>query len=108
MGAVLSLGKKIGYNEENTAIGTTSYIIEDKSANFIETIKEIADIPILSVKLNLGDSKIKGLQSFSNGFVKEGVGAGGCVIAAQMKIGIEIQKILELIEKEYQRVSTLQ
>jgi NaMN:DMB phosphoribosyltransferase len=35
MAAVLAFASKIGFNQENTAIGTTSYITNDESANFI-------------------------------------------------------------------------
>ncbi len=108
MAAILALGHSTGYDEKNIAIGTTSYIVNDKTANFLDTIKEINDIPIFSVEPKLKDSKIKGLQAFSNGFVKEGVGAGGSIIAAMLKTGIDSQKFLNLTENEYQRVFTLQ
>ena len=47
MSAVLAFASKIGFNEENTVIGTTSYITDDKSANFVDIVKQIADIPII-------------------------------------------------------------
>ena len=108
MAAVLAFGQSTEYNADNIAIGTTSYIVNDKTANFLDTVKKIDDIPILAVDPMLENSTIDGLQSFSRGFVKEGVGAGGSLIAAMSKIGIDSKKILELTEKEYQRISTLQ
>ena len=105
MGAVLALGHFTGYDENNIAIGTTSYIVDDTSANFIDTIKEIADIPILSVNPKLETSKISGLQSFSNGFVKEGAGAGGTMISAILKTGTNSKELLEEIEEEYNRIT---
>jgi len=108
MAAVLALGHTTGYNENNIAIGTTSYIVNDNSANFLDMIKEIADIPILIVNPKLEDSKIQGLRSYSDGFVKEGVGAGGAMISAILKTGITSEKLLEKTEEEYQRITTLQ
>jgi len=108
MAAVLAFAESIGYNKNKTVIGTTSYILDDKTANFVETTKKIADVPILSVDPQLGNSTIKGLNAYSEGFVKEGAGAGGSMIAARLKTGIESQKLLSLIEKEYQRVITSQ
>ena len=108
MAAVLALGHTTGYNENNIAIGTTSYIVNDDSANFLDMIKEIADIPILIVNPKLEDSKIQGLRSYSDGFVKEGVGAGGAMISAILKTGITSEKLLEKTEEEYQRVITSQ
>lgn len=108
MTAVLAFAKKIGYNKDNTAIGCTSYIIDDADAKFLETVKQIDDIAVLSVDPHLSESQFFGLRSYSEGFVKEGAGAGGCLIAAILKTGRTSQKLLELIETEYQRISTLQ
>ncbi len=108
MAAVLSLGKSLGFKKENLAIGTTSYIISDKTANFLDIIKELADIPILVVDPKLATSKIEGLKAFSEGFAKEGVGAGGSIISSMLKTGIDSNKFLELAEKEYQRIFTSQ
>ncbi len=103
MAAVLAFGKTVGFNQNKLAIGTTSYIIEDKNANFVDTVTKIADIPILVVNPKLEHSKIAGLKAFSEGFVKEGAGAGGSMISAILKTGIDTQALLELIEKEYRK-----
>ena len=106
MAAVIALAKSTGYNENSVAIGTTSYIIDDKSANLLEIIKSISDIPVLSINPKLEDSKFSGLRAYSEGFVKEGVGAGGSMIASMLKTGMDSQKLLELIDKEYERISS--
>ena len=54
------------------------------------------------------DSQFYGLSSYSECFVKEGAGAGGSLIASVLKTGSSSQRLLDLIDKEYQRVSTLQ
>ena len=108
MAAVLALAKSTGYDKNRVAIGTTSYVIDDSSANFLETIKSISDIPVLSINPKLEDSKFDGLHAYSEGFVKEGVGAGGSMIASILKTGIDSKKLLELIDKEYSRVTTSQ
>ena len=108
MAAVLAFGRSVGFNKKNIAIGTTRYITDDKSANFLEIIKQIENIPVLVVDPKLDESKIDGIKAFSEGFAKEGVGAGGCMIASMLKTGINSNKLLELIEKEYNRIFTLQ
>lgn len=87
MAAVLAFASKIGFNEKNVAIGTTSYISNDTSANFKSLVSEIADIPAISVNPGLENSKFSGLKAFSQGFAKEGVGAGGSIIASMIKTG---------------------
>ncbi|MEO9310216.1 MAG: nicotinate mononucleotide-dependent phosphoribosyltransferase CobT [Nitrososphaera sp.] len=101
MAAVLAVGKLTGYKKDNLAIATTSYIIEDKTANLVEAVDQIDQIPVISTKLALKDSRIEGLKAFANGFVKEGVGAGGASLAAMLKVGIDSQQLLELTEKQY-------
>ncbi|MBS1268817.1 MAG: hypothetical protein MAG458_01551 [Nitrosopumilus sp.] len=106
MAAVLAFASKIGFNEEKTAIGTTSYVTEDHSANFKDLVQKIADIPIISVDPGMNNSQFTGLRAFSEGFAKEGVGAGGSVISSMIKTGINSEKFLKIAEKEYQRLFT--
>ena len=105
MAAVLAFAKHVGFNENNVALGTTSYIIDDKTANLIEIVKQISDIPVFSIKLKLGESKIPGLSSYAGGFVKEGAGAGGASISCILKTGIDSEKLLALTENEYHRIT---
>ena len=72
----------------------------------MEIVKSISDIPVLSINPKLEDSKFSGLRAYSEGFVKEGVGAGGSIIASMLKTGIDSQKLLELIDIEYKRISS--
>jgi uncharacterized protein (TIGR00303 family) len=106
MSAVLAFASKIGFNEENTAIGTTSYITNDESANFKDLVQKIVDIPIISVDPGLKNSRYSGLRAFSEGFAKEGVGAGGSIISSMLKTGNDSTKFLEMVEEEYGRLFT--
>ena len=63
-------------------------------------------LPIFVIDPKLENSKFEGIQAFSKGFAKEGVGAGGSMIASILKTGTNSQKLLELIEKEYERIFT--
>ena len=105
MAAVLAFAKSMGFDGKNTSLGTTSYVTDDKSANLIETVSQILDIPILVAKLKLAESKISGLRSYAEGFVKEGAGAGGASIACILKTGIDAKGLLDLTEKEYEKIT---
>ncbi len=105
MAAVLCFAKSLDFSGKNTVIGTTSYIVDDKSANLVETVGQIFDMPILVAKLRLGHSSIPGLRSYAEGFVKEGAGAGGASIACMLKTGINSEKLLDLTEKEYRKIT---
>ncbi len=105
MAAVLAFAKKVGFDGKNAAIGTTSYLVDDSSANLAETVEQIFNIPILVAKLELAESKISGLRSYAEGFVKEGAGAGGSSIACMLKADLDAERLLVLTEKEYQRIT---
>ncbi|HEX5457106.1 MAG TPA: TIGR00303 family protein [Candidatus Nitrosotalea sp.] len=105
MAAVLAFAKSMGFDGKNTAVGTTSYVVEDQSASLVKTISQILDIPILVARLKLGESKISGLNSYAEGFVKEGAGAGGASIGCMLKTGIDAKGLLDLTEKEYSKIT---
>ena len=67
-------------------------------------VKQIADIPAISVNPKLNNSKHSGLKAFSEGFGKEGAGAGGSIISSMLKTGNDSAKFLNLAEKEYDRL----
>lgn len=106
MAGVLAFGRSLGFNSENLAVGTTSYVVNDASANLLDAVGQTADIPVLAVDPGLGRSEIGGLRAFSEGFAKEGAGAGGSIIASMLKTGTGPDKILGLVEKEYARIIT--
>lgn len=108
MAAVLTFANKIGFNKDRTAIGTTSYIVDDTSANFLDVISKIGDVPALSIDPKLENSKFPGLRAFSEGFAKEGVGAGGSIISSILKSGSSTNELLPKMENEYNRLFTLQ
>jgi len=91
---------------DNLAIGTTRWIVSDRSADLIGLVKQIADIPILAINLDFSYSKFEGLKAYEAGAVKEGVGAGGACIAAILKSKGEVstEKIFMEVEKAYSQL----
>jgi uncharacterized protein (TIGR00303 family) len=87
----------------NVAIGTTRWIVEDKTSDLKGIVAQIAHVPILAANLNFSNSKFTGLKAYEAGVVKEGVGVGGTSIAAMAKSkgAITKEKLLAEIEKNY-------
>jgi uncharacterized protein (TIGR00303 family) len=105
MSAVVAILKELGRSLKGICIGTTSYVANDPSANLAALVGATSHrLPVLSCDLHLGESSKPGLQAFANGFVKEGVGAGGASIAAMLKSKgrLDGKKLLRAIEKEYE------
>ncbi len=84
MCCIIALLKSLNVTlRDNICIGTTSYIINDKQSDIVGLMNNITDdVPIFYIDLLLENSTKKGLRSYSEGFVKEGAGAGGSSIAA--------------------------
>ncbi|UCC57742.1 MAG: TIGR00303 family protein [Candidatus Bathyarchaeum sp.] len=91
---------------DNVAIGTTRWVITDKTSDLKGLVAEIADVPILATDLNFGQSSFDGLKAYEAGVVKEGVGAGGAAMAAMLKSKGKITKevLLREIEKNYRQI----
>jgi NaMN:DMB phosphoribosyltransferase len=85
------------------AIGTTRWVVEDKSSDLKGIVAQIADVPILAADIDFGPSKFNGLKAYEKGIVKEGVGAGGAAVSAMAKTGGAITKdmLLREIERNY-------
>ncbi|NLE04373.1 MAG: TIGR00303 family protein, partial [Crenarchaeota archaeon] len=91
---------------QNVVIGTTRWIIEDKSSDLKAIVDQIADVAIMAADLSFSSSKHKGLQAYEAGIVKEGVGIGGTTIAAMAKTNgaITKQTMLQEVETNYERL----
>lgn len=103
MAAVLALAGKLGYDQSRAAVAATRYVVEDASANLEETVSRVSGAPLIVSDPGLGSSRVPGLRAFSEGFAKEGAGAGGCCAAAHLRAGVSSEKMREAAEAEYAR-----
>lgn len=98
--AVLALATKMGHNTKNTMLATTTYVADDPDISFYRQA-ELFGVPIVSVRPHLENSKHAGIRAYTEGFAKEGAGAGGAIHAAQTIRG---DKILPYIDREYDNI----
>jgi len=106
MAAVLAFMSSLRISLSNVCLGTTSYVTDDENSDIEFLVRTISPkVPILSVNLGLGRSTKSGLTMYDKGVVKEGVGAGGALIALLLKLNGSLNKnaFLKKIEKEYER-----
>jgi uncharacterized protein (TIGR00303 family) len=91
---------------DNVSIGTTRWIVSDKTADLKALIARIADVPVLAADLDFSNSKFDGLKAYEAGIVKEGVGCGGASIAAMLKTNGKVTKnvLLKEIENNYKQL----
>ncbi|WP_297489660.1 nicotinate-nucleotide--dimethylbenzimidazole phosphoribosyltransferase, partial [Thermococcus sp.] len=103
--AVSALLKALGEALDRFMIATTKWVINDRSATFIETAREIGIITY-SADLDFSKSEFKGLRDYEKGYVKEGVGAGGATWLA-VKAGFSPEEVSEKVEELYRRLMSM-
>ncbi len=70
------------YQPQQIVVGTTGWVAHDPSADAVGLAQAIC--PFLSAELQFSQSAYPQMQVYDQGFVKEGVGAGGGAIAAAL------------------------
>ena len=103
MASILAFLKERGLKIKKTIIATTRWILEDNSSDIVSMVNEIYPIPIIASNISFKNSRFSGLKKYEEGYVKEGVGAGGIACYSYIK-GIPFEKIEEEVEKEYERI----
>lgn len=87
----------LDYRPEHIVVGTTRWVATDPTGDTVGLAKTVGNIPLLATNLNFTASRYPQLQAYEQGFVKEGVGAGGAAIAAHL-LGWNSRQILKEIE----------
>ena len=67
----------LDWRPEQIVVGTTRWVAEDPTGDTVGLAKLIGSVPLLATQLSFADSRFQTLRSYEQGFVKEGVGAGG-------------------------------
>lgn len=86
------------WHPEQIVIGTTRWVAEDPTGDTVGLAQLVGEVPLLATQLSFANSHSPQLQVYERGFVKEGVGAGGCAIAAHLYQGWDQEQLLGAIE----------
>lgn len=103
----IALRLQISWQPENIIVGTTRWVVEDSSGDTVALANQVGEVPLVTSQLNFSHSRYPQLQAFEQGFVKEGVGAGGCAIAAHLYQGWQQADILSAVEQTLEDYSRL-
>lgn len=97
---IQALSKELSlvWKPEQIAIGTTRWVVEDSTGDTIGLAQMVGSVPLVATKLSFANSRYEKLQAYERGYVKEGMGAGGCAIAAYLYAGWKQTKLLQIIE----------
>ena len=86
------------WEPEAVVVGTTRWVAEDPTGKTVELAEMVGYVPLLATKLSFATSRYAQLRAYEQGYVKEGMGAGGCAIAAHLSYGWEESQLLQTIE----------
>jgi uncharacterized protein (TIGR00303 family) len=81
--ALAKAEKKI-WQPDNIVVGTTRWVAEDPTGDTVGLAQTVRTVPLLATQLNFSQSRYPQFRAYEQGYVKEGVGAGGCAIAAHL------------------------
>lgn len=102
--AVYALARSIAQTQNilwqprQVVVGTTRWVAEDATGDTVGLAEAIGGVPLLATQLSFSESRYPQLRAYEQGYVKEGVGAGGCAIAAHLLADWGQEKLLESIE----------
>lgn len=85
-------------NLEQIVVGTTRWVAEDPTGDTVGLAQAVGNVPLLGTQLSFEKAAYSQLRVYEEGYVKEGLGAGGCAIAASLSYGWTQEKLLRAIE----------
>lgn len=107
LSAAIAERYSLPWDPERIAIGTTRWVAQDPTADTVGLAERVGKVPLLATQLSFASSRYPSLQAYEQGFVKEGMGAGGCAIAAHLFQGwnqIQLLHAIETITQRYQQL----
>jgi uncharacterized protein (TIGR00303 family) len=94
----LADAQSLSLNLDRMVVGTTRWVAEDPTGDTIGLALALAPVPLLGTQLDFSNSRYPQLQRYEQGYVKEGVGAGGAAIVAHLYQDCSSEQLLAWIE----------
>jgi uncharacterized protein (TIGR00303 family) len=102
--AVWELARRLAFSggftwrSDRVVVGTTRWVIEDTAAGAVKLARSLG-APLIASRLNLSGSRHATLRVYEQGYVKEGVGAGGAAIGATLHRGWDSARMVQAIDQ---------
>ena len=95
------------WHPQQIVVGTTRWVAEDPTGDTVGLAQDVGPVPLLATQLSFASSRYRQLQAYEQGYVKEGVGAGGCAIASHLTqdwTQNQLQEAIEALAERYQKL----
>lgn len=92
------------WQPEQVVVGTTRWVAKDPTGDTVG-LAQLINAPLIATQLSFANSRYASLRAYEQGYVKEGVGAGGCAIGAHLRGWRQadlLQAVEALLEKRLQ------
>jgi len=86
------------WRPDRVVVGTTRWVAEDPSGDTIG-LAQLTHACLMATQLSFQDSRFAALRAYEQGFVKEGVGAGACAIAAHLYCNWGLSELCLAVER---------
>jgi uncharacterized protein (TIGR00303 family) len=93
----IAAAEQLHWQPEQVVVGTTRWVAEDETGDTVGLAKLIG-APLLASQLSFAKSRYVTLRAYEQGYVKEGVGAGGSAIVAHLYQGWQQAELLDAVE----------
>lgn len=100
--------QSLAWQPEQIIVGTTRWVVEDTTGDTVGLAELIGDVPLIASHMNFAPSRYPQLRAYEQGFVKEGVGAGGCGVAAALYQGWDATRTLTAVEALMAQLAAIQ
>jgi uncharacterized protein (TIGR00303 family) len=95
--------QRLSWQPQRIVVGTTRWVTDDPTCDAVGVAQQVGDVPLIATQLSFATAKYPPLRQYEAGFVKEGVAAGGCAIAASLYQNWQQAELLHAIETLYEQ-----
>ncbi|MGA7953327.1 MAG: TIGR00303 family protein [Gloeobacterales cyanobacterium] len=99
----LALEQQKSWDAEHVIVGTTRWVADDLTGDTGGLAAQIGAVPLVTTEYQLYDSAYAGLRAYEQGYVKEGVGAGGLMSYAAFQDLLQ-NTWIQAVDRAYQEI----
>lgn len=96
--------ENIFWDPDQIVVGTTRWVAEDLSGDTVGLANILGSVPLLASQFSFAESRFMQLRAYEQGYVKEGIGAGGLLITTGLSGSWDPIGLLHTIEETYRGI----
>ncbi|MEM8638593.1 MAG: nicotinate mononucleotide-dependent phosphoribosyltransferase CobT [Cyanobacteria bacterium P01_G01_bin.54] len=94
----LATARHLPWQPQQVIVGTTDWVMADKTGQTVRLAQMLGPVVLVASQLDFSAARFASLRAYEQGYVKEGVGAGGMAIAAHLYRNWDSPQVLQAVE----------